>query len=209
MVSLAAAANWLDPDWSAALSIAVAVSFVVAAPISGATHNIYRKYRDKLLTFQSATLVDSFEPTDNVKIVILGMGRVGTGAYEALAPRWGRQVLGVEAIESRVKHHVAEQRRVVLADASNPDFWFRLKFGEIQMIMLALTNHSENMLVADLLSTMGFKGELAAVVRHEDHAEEMHAKGISAFNLYAQAGTGFAAHACAMLEPEHASQGAQ
>lgn len=209
VVSVAAAANWLDPDWSAALSIAVAVSFVVAAPISGATHNIYRKYRDKLLTFQSATLVDSFEPTDNVKIVILGMGRVGTGAYEALAPRWGRQVLGVEAIESRVKHHVAEQRRVVLADASDPDFWFRLKFGEIQMIMLALTNHSENMLVADLLSTMGFKGELAAVVRHEDHAEEMHAKGISAFNLYAQAGTGFAAHACAMLEPEHASQGAQ
>lgn len=202
VVSVAAAVNWLDPEWSAALSIAVAVSFVVASPISGATHHVYRKYRNKLLTYQSNTLVDSYEPTDDVTIVILGMGRVGTGAYESLAPQWGRQVLGVEALESRVVHHIAEQRRVVLADASDPDFWFRLRLDDIQMIMLALTNHSENMLVADLLGSMGYQGELAAVVRHEDHAEEMRQKGISAFNLYAQAGSGFAAHACATLEPD-------
>jgi len=206
VVSVAAAVNWLDPEWSAALSIAVAVSFVVAAPISGATHDIYRKYRTKLLSYQSTTLVDGFEPTDNVRIVILGMGRVGTGAYESLAPIWGRQVLGVEALHSRVAHHLAEQRRVVLADASDPDFWFRLKFDDIEMIMLALTNHSENMLVADLLFSMGYTGEIAAVVRHEDHAEEMRQKGISAFNLYAQAGTGFAAHACALLEPDRYAQ---
>lgn len=86
VVSVAAAVNWLDPEWSAALSIAVAVSFVVAAPISSATHEFYRKYRDRLLSFQSPELVSSFEPTDGARIVILGMGRVGTGAYDALAP---------------------------------------------------------------------------------------------------------------------------
>ncbi len=202
VVSVAAAAGWVDPSWGAALSIAIAVSFVVAAPMSAKTHDFYRRHRDRLLEFQSGALVESFEPTDGVKIIILGMGRVGTGAYESLAPTWGREVLGIEAIDARVDEHKAEQRRVVRADASDPDFWFRVKLPEVELIMLALTNHSENMLVADLLRSMGYRGELAAVVRHEEHAEEMRERGISAFNLYGQAGAGFAAHAFELMRGE-------
>ena len=167
--------------------------------MSSATHEFYRKHRDRLLSFQSPELVNSFEPTDGARIVILGMGRVGTGAYDSLAPQWDREVLGVEELESRVARHISQQRRVVAADASDPDFWFRLNLDELKLIMLALTNHSENMLVAELLRSMGYRGELAAVVRHEDHAAEMHEVGISAFNLYGEAGSGFAAHASELL----------
>ena len=204
VVSVAAAANLLHSEWSAALSIAVAVSFVVAAPLSSATHEFYRKYRNRLLTFQSAELAKSFEPTDGARIVILGMGRVGTGAYDSLEPQWGHGVLGVEELESRVAHHISERRRVVTADASDPDFWFRLNLNELKLIMLALTNHRENMLVAELLRSMGYRGELAAVVRHEDHAREMHRAGISPFNLYGEAGSGFAAHASELLPASRA-----
>jgi Trk K+ transport system NAD-binding subunit len=107
----------------------------------------------------------------------------------------------VEAIQSRVASHLTEQRRVVLADASDPDFWYRVKLKDVELIMLALTNHAENMLVAELLQSLNYQGELAAVVRHADHAEEMQALGVSAFNLYGQAGAGFAAHACDLMEP--------
>ena len=85
------------------------------------------------------------------------------------------------------------------ADASDPDFWFRLNLNELKLIMLALTNHRENMLVAELLRNMGYHGDLAAVVRHEDHATEMNEAGISPFNLYGEAGSGFAAHASELL----------
>ena len=203
VISVAVAVNWVDAEWSAALSIAVAISFLVAAPITKASHEFYRKHRSKLLSFQSPTLIDSYEPTDEVRVIVLGMGRVGTGAYESLAPQWGTWLLGVESIEAKVAHHVTEQRRVVWADASDPDFWFRLTLKEVQLIMLALTNHRENMLVAELLRSIGFRGRLAAVVRHEDHLQEMHAVGISAFNLYAQAGSGFAAHASELLAADH------
>jgi glutathione-regulated potassium-efflux system ancillary protein KefC len=59
--------------------------------------------------------------------------------------------------------------------------------------MLALTNHQENMLVARLLLRIGYRGRIAAVVRFEEEAQELEGLGISAFNLYAQAGEGFAA----------------
>lgn len=201
VVAVAATAQWVDPEWSAALSIAVAISFIIAAPMSAASHNFYRRHRERLLHYQSNQLVKSYDPTDGVKLVILGMGRVGTGAYEALAPLYGQGVLGVESMESRVAAHKVEQRRVIQADASDPEFWHRLKLDGIHLVMLALTNHHENMLVAQLLRSMGYSGAVAAVVRHEDHADEMRAAGISAFNLYGQAGAGFAAHARELLPP--------
>lgn len=199
VIAVAATAQWVDPQWTAALSIGIAISFVVAAPINGATHGFYQRHRERLLSFRSDKLLESYEPTDNVKIVILGMGRVGTGAYESLARHSGKQLLGVESTEARVAAHRSEQRRIVCADASDPDFWHRVDLQEVQLIMLALTNHPENMLVAQLLRSMGYQGAMAAVVRHTEHAEEMAANGISAFNLYGQAGAGFAAHAADLV----------
>jgi glutathione-regulated potassium-efflux system ancillary protein KefC len=76
----------------------------------------------------------------------------------------------------------------------------RIKFADITLVMLALTNHSENCLVADLLRSMGYQGKIAAVVRHEEHADQLTELGISAFNLYGQAGTGFAAHVSDLLD---------
>jgi len=67
-----------------------------------------------------------------------------------------------------------------------------------------LTNHQENLLVGKLLLSLGYRGEIAAVVRHSEHAEEMRELGISAFNLYGQAGAGFAAHAADHLDAPRA-----
>ena len=195
VISIAAGWGWVAPVWSSTLSIALAISFLLAAPMSKASHSFYRKHRDQLLAHRSVQLLDTYERTDNINTVILGMGRVGTGAYEALAPRLGEEVLGIEASLDKVSHHQKEQRRVICADASDPDFWVRIKLPEVQLIMLALTNHPENMLVAKLIRSMGYSGDIASVVQHEEHSEQLQALGISAFNLYGQAGAGFAAHA--------------
>ena len=76
--------------------------------------------------------------------------------------------------------------------------------GDKIWIEFFMTNHRENMLVAELLRSMGYRGDLAAVVRHEDHAKEMHGAGISPFNLYGEAGSGFAAHASELLPADRA-----
>jgi hypothetical protein len=70
----------------------------------------------------------------------------------------------------------------------------------VELIMLALTNHEENLLVSQLLHELGYRGQLSAVVRFAEEAEELQARGISTFNLYAQAGAGFAAHAAEQLQ---------
>ena len=131
--------------------------------------------------------------------MVLGMGNIGTGAYEASAERYGGQVLGIDENDRKLDEHRLQHRRVAAADASDPDFWQRVDLNKLKLVMLALTNHQENMLVARLLDSLGYKGQIAAVVRFQEEAEELEAMGVSTFNLYAQAGAGFADHAEAKL----------
>ena len=72
--------------------------------------------------------------------------------------------------------------------------------GAQEDVLLALTNHPENLLVLGLLRDYGYRGRVAAVVRFQEEAEELEAEGCSVFNLYAQAGAGFGDHAVEQLD---------
>ncbi len=202
VVALAAQAGWVDAQWVGALSLAIAVSFVLASPLNNLSHGFYRRHRDRLCTFETSTARASYPDTSNVRALVLGMGNIGTGAYEAIAEQFGPQVLGIDDNDQKLAAHRAQHRRVVAADASDPDFWLQVPLQDIELIMLALTNHRENLLVVDMLKEMGFRGKLAAVVRFSEEAEELERRGVSAFNLYAQAGAGFAEHAAQLLDRE-------
>jgi glutathione-regulated potassium-efflux system ancillary protein KefC len=199
VIAVAAGVGWIDPGWSSAMSIAVAVSFLAAAPLNRSSHNLYDRWRSRLLAFETRRLRDTIPDTRDVRVLILGMGRVGTGAYDTLAARYDGHVMGIDENESKLEEHRAHNRRVASADASDPDFWHRVALDRIDLVMLALTNHQENLLVTRLLHRLGYKGKIAAVVRFDEEAAELEANGISAFNLYARAGAGFASMASRRL----------
>lgn len=199
VVAVAASAGWMEPQWSGAISLAIAVSFLAASPLNRASHRLYRRWHASLQHFETDTVRAAYPDTRNTRVIVLGMGNIGTGAYEAMAEQYGDQVLGVDDNDRKLALHRQERRRVVAADASDPDFWNRVDLDRVELIMLALTNHQENLLVGRLLADLGYRGRMAAVVRFSEEAEELEKAGISAFNLYAQAGSGFAAHAAAPL----------
>jgi hypothetical protein len=200
VIAVAAKSGMVDAQWSSAISLAIAVSFILNSPFSKRSHELYRRWQTRLLRFESSRVRQTYPDTSDVRVIILGMGNIGTGAYEAIAPRYGQRVLGVDENDRKLALHRAQHRRVASADASDPDFWHRVDLDKVELIMLALTNHEENMRVSRLLDDFGYKGQLSAVVRFTEEAQELEARGISTFNLYAQAGAGFAAHAAEQLQ---------
>lgn len=207
VVAVAASAGWVDHQWSAGVSLAIAVSFVLASPLNSSSHDFYRRYRDRLMRFESPRVREKRPDTSEVKVVVLGMGNIGTGAYDSIAEHYGSAVLGVDDNDRKLAKHHRRHRRVAAADASDPDFWHRLDMDKIELVMLALTNHRENMLVAGLLRELDYRGQIAAVVRFSEEAQDLEELGISAFNLYAQAGAGFAAHAAQALRSNESPAG--
>lgn len=200
VVAVAAKAGWLNVEWASTISLAIAISFVFTSPLSKRGHELYRKHHAFWRRFETRQVQAAHPVTDGARIIVLGMGNIGAGAYDAIAESHGAAVLGVDLNERKLAEHSKQHRRVITADASDPDFWHRVKLDEVDLILLALTHHQENMLVGRLLTDLGYRGRVAAVVRFEEEAAELERHGFSAFNLYAQAGAGFADHAVQQLQ---------
>ncbi len=54
------------------------------------------------------------------------MGRIGTGAYETISQTHPNLVAGIDIKPDVVDKHIKRGRRVLLADATDPDFWQRV-----------------------------------------------------------------------------------
>ena len=202
VVAVAASVGWVDSQWSAGLSLAIATSFILSSPLNQRAHEIYRKWHGVLNGFQSERLRQGRPNIDNARFFVLGMGHIGTGAYNSMFDRYGSCVVGVDDNDRKLEDHSSCGRRVVAADASDPDFWACVDLKKLEMVMLALTNHEENKLVGKLLRELGYTGAISAVVQFAEEAEQLERRGISAFNLYEEAGTGFAEHADEQLSRE-------
>jgi glutathione-regulated potassium-efflux system ancillary protein KefC len=201
VIAVAASVNWVDPQWSSIFSLVIATSFLLATPLSNNAHTWYSRYHGFWLRFESPRVRGAVPDTSGATVMVLGMGKLGTGAYDTLAQEYGEEVLGVDLNERKRSMHIRHHRRVVIADASNPDFWHRVELDKVKLILLVLTQHQENMLVGQLLREHGYTGEVSVVVRFKEEAKELEAHGFSAFNLYAQAGAGFAGHALEQIAP--------
>jgi len=195
VVALAASQGAIDSQWTATLSLAIAVSFLLSAGANMRVHEFYRRWYERLHRFRSAQLQRSGPDTSNVRVVVLGMGNIGSGAYRTMQERYGNSVLGVDDNDRKLAECRSAGLRVIAADAGDPALWSTIRLGELEQVLLALTNHEENKLVGKMLREKGYGGPITAIVRFAEEAEELKKYDISSFNLFAEAGSGFALHA--------------
>lgn len=137
------------------------------------------------------------------QIVILGMGRVGVGAYDWFQEKFGNVVSGIDFSAETVALQRKLGRSVNEGDVADPDFWRRVPGpqGTVKLVILALSNLDTMLYAAGKLKEMGYRGDVAAVARYDDEVEELRAAGVdTAFNIYGEAGAGLAAHVCESLE---------
>ncbi len=200
--SVAVSAGWLDPTWLIIDAMAVALSFALAAPLAVHAESIYRRLHDGLRSCETGLRLPEEEPVDtgDAQVLILGMGRVGTGAYDEMRRRHGELVLAADSDPAVVEEHRTTGRRVILADATDSDFWRRVHAGGLRVAMLALPRVEANEAAAEQLHASAFGGVIAAVYKYRDEAERLEAAGVnSAKNLYEEAGEGFADFVCNSL----------
>jgi Trk K+ transport system NAD-binding subunit len=129
-------------------------------------------------------------------VAIFGMGRVGTGAYEYLSRRYGGVVIGIESNLEKVEQHKKAGRNVIHGDATDSDFWERVHAAphHLKAVLLAMPEHRANMYAVQQIRGGNFEGFIGALAKFPDHARSLQAAGVHAvFNMYAEAGAGFAA----------------
>ena len=214
VAALGVANGWLDAHWLIVLAIALSLSCAVAAALNASAHRIYQRYRGAWTHFERSERLADERPLDigGARIAILGMGRIGTAAYDHMQRLHGGAVVGVDFDPHKVRHHQTAGRRVLLGDPRDADFWDRVRSTQaLDVIMLALPNRPAKLAVLDRIGASAFAGRIAAAVRFPDEMEAMHETGASIlFNLSTEAGSGFAEHVATQIAPPgHAGTGAE
>ncbi len=121
--------------------------------------------------------------------------------YDFMAAKFGKKVLGLDADYNVVIAHKQLRREVILGDVTDSGFWENLEQGNITLVILTITNHSVNRFAVTRLKQSHFGGKIAAVGHYEDEIKELRELGAnSVFNLYEEAGTGFAEHVCKVMK---------
>jgi predicted Kef-type K+ transport protein len=192
----------LGAEWLTIVAIALSLSFVAASPLNARSHDLYERFSAKLCRLERPQRIADEAQIDpgGADVIILGMGRVGTGAYDTLQLDKGRRPVGIDSDPYIVARHAQAGREVIQGSATDPDFWHRLQLdhGSIRLILLALPRLSENVFAAEHLVKEGFDGVVGAIARFPDDEPVLTRAGVHmVFDLYAEAGAGFAQHVCA------------
>lgn len=204
VVSVGVARGLLDGDWLGAMAVALALSFLLAAPVNTARYRIYDRWAKTLTGMERYPIQadDSVIDPGPAQILIFGMGRVGGGAYDRFAERLGAVVVGVDRRDETVRVNVAEGRNVIRGDALDSDFWERVTLHDgIRLVVLAMNDHRANVEAAEQVREFLPDVPLAAIAHHPDEITTLERVGVDvARNLYGEAGQGLADDACDVME---------
>ncbi len=194
VAAMAVKSGSLPAEWLTTLAVAMALSLFIAVPFNTHVHSLYARIADRLQKLERKQLLVQERPVNmgEAEIIIFGMGRIGGGAYNYLSQHYPEKIVGVEESADKAVTLKLAGINCVSGDASDRDFLERADLQRRRMILVSLSNHEENIEVVKLLNQLNYQGKVAVVSRFPDQHDELLRMGCITFNLYAEAGHGFA-----------------
>lgn len=192
----ALSADLLSQDWVSTIAVAVAGSFIAGAAATQFRYETYEAFSSRISRFERQPTLESDAIVDchDARIVVFGMGRVGTGAFDELVGRRGRIVVGVDRETDMVVRHQQEGRFVLHGDPLDRDFWDRVQFhADVELVVASTSNHAANLEVINRVKRFLPAARIAAIATYPDQIGELRAAGVDvARNLYEEAGQALA-----------------
>ena len=184
---------WLGEEWLVMIALAMSVSFLISNVLFRRAHSIYARMYKTINRFEREGAHQSLKLPSSFDVLVVGMGRVGKGAYQALHGNDTSSAWGLESDTDRAEKLRSESFNVISGDADDLEFWQQASACDIRLVMLALPSQQEMLATLQMMKIAGYKGKTAAVARYEDERSQLLELGVDVvFNYYAEVGTGFA-----------------
>jgi len=200
--AIGVANGWMSGEWLVIIALALAITFTMSSLVNTHAHSLYARLENHLYKYESLQRLPDDKPIEvgDAQVLVFGMGRVGTGVYDNLLGQYGENLLGIDIDQKVIRKHELEGRNVLVGDATDYDFWERLRPGSVKLILLDMPNVKEALAAVKMIKRTEYHGLIAAAVKHQDCVQLMKDAGVdSVFNVYAEAGSGFAGHVCENL----------
>jgi glutathione-regulated potassium-efflux system ancillary protein KefC len=203
VAAISVKSGWLTNDWLVILSLSVTLSFIFTNIVYKYAHDFFSKYKVTINKYQRLERLaeDVFIQPCSAPIVVVGMGRVGMGAYKSLETHHSRQAWGLDADNSKVAWLKSQGFEAYKGDAEDIDFWESIDLEKIKLVLLAVPSVQDCKNITTQLKVANYTGKIAAVARFDDERIQLQEYGIDkVFNFFNEAGVGLADESMAMVE---------
>lgn len=185
IAALGVSDGWLNQRWLLSLVLAVSLSFVISAILNPQSVSRATRLAKRLPTRPPHKIHPEDRPINlgDAHALVLGVGRLGVSCYNELTEVYGTKVLGVEHDPARVRHLQERGYNVVEGDATDIDFWERVKDShQIDMIMLAMPAQHANVDAVKEIFASNINPEectISSVAMYREDVEELEELGIN------------------------------
>jgi glutathione-regulated potassium-efflux system ancillary protein KefC len=202
VVAISVSFGWLGSEWLIILALSLSFSFVATSLLYSSVHSSYQNLKDRIRAFEKPTRLheDIYSQPNGAKVLVLGMGRVGKGAYKNLHSVLGDKVCGMDADPERVRLQKKSGMNVIMGDGEDADLWENLDVSSVELILLALPSIEDIIHISEQLRHAKYQGKIAAIARYEDEVQALLDAGTDkVFNFFTEAGSGFAEESLVLL----------
>lgn len=171
-------AGLLSANWQPVISLSVAGSLAIAAPLNRFSHRLFSSCEPFLTRFERKSGHPDRLP-DSIGLaewLIFGMGRTGTAAYSALHGQ-EKRVVGFDADPTILKTLLAEGRRVVYGDAEDVELLNALQLHRVKGIIFTMPDFDVRCSAITQLRKRGFTGYVGTICYFDDEQETLYSLG--------------------------------
>lgn len=199
--------GYIEASWLTTLALSLSFSFIISALINQKNQEIFNRYSQYFNKFDKQNFMNR-EPNiilADANVMILGLGRVGRGAMQSLIENTIWRPIGFDINEDVVDNLKEKKLNIQHGNVTSPDFWNRIDMrnSSISLVLLAMPLVNQNLEAAKYLRENGYRGKISSIAKYSNEIPILEEAGInSAFNLYDEAGVGFAQNASLLCQSE-------
>ena len=169
-------AGWLPLEWITVFAVLMTLSFLVSSPFNARAHDLFDKYRNKLLALNTGGMYIDEEPKSigDAQYMVVGYGSIGRPAYHYLKDELGLKTIAIDYNHEVVKKYKTNGININWGDSSNSIFWDSLDLSLLELVFLAVSSHESNMsILHEVLKLPNRKFKLAAFCNYPDEAKKL------------------------------------
>lgn len=193
--AVAVSGGLLESQWLVILALATAFSFIVTSVFYQKSHQFYCNNKNRIKCFEKKTPLkqDIYPSLGSAKVLVIGMGRVGKGAFSAIHAQLGDGVCGIDSDRDKIRDLANLGKNAVIGDGEDIDLWDNLDITNIELVLIALPSVDDAANITQQLKQAQYTGRIAAIARYEDEVAPLIGQGVDrVFNFFTEAGLGFA-----------------
>jgi glutathione-regulated potassium-efflux system ancillary protein KefC len=202
VIALCVSLGWLAEDALVIVALTVSISFVITSVVYRSAHGLYSRVRDVLKRYEHPERLPEdvvYRPRE-AEILVVGVGRVGRGAFRALHRLVGNRVWGMDANSDLIRRLHDEGMNVFLADGESADVWEAIDPQRIRLVILAVPQVDDCRNIAKQLRLAAYAGPIAAIARYDDQRPALLDAGVDhVLNFFHEAGVGLAEDSLRLL----------